>query len=96
MVGEYLEVFDVLLCVVVLIYEIDYIFLWIVVNYNFVMVYYVMGNFDDCIVLEKIIVSVLFGDMEVSCLGWIGYLLVFCCIFYGNSLVELGWFVEVK
>ncbi|RLP56243.1 MAG: hypothetical protein D6160_02295 [Ketobacter sp.] len=96
MVGEHPEALDASLRAVALTHEIDHTPLRIAANYNLAMVHHAMGNFDDCIALEKTIVSALSGDMEVSRLGWTGYPSVFCRTFYGNSLVELGRLAEAK
>lgn len=90
MVGEHNEALQASSRALTLADEIDHAPLRIAASYNLAMVHHAMGNFQDCIELQKIILKSLSGDMEVRRLGWSGYPSVFSRTFYGNSLVELG------
>jgi class 3 adenylate cyclase len=96
MVGKHDEAFHASSRAVELANEINHVPLQIAARYNLAMVYHAMGDFKDCINLEKTILSALTGDMEVSRLGWSGYPSVFCRTFYGNSLIELGHLAEAE
>lgn len=96
MVGKHGEAFSASSRAVELAHEIHHTPLQIAADYNLAMVYHAMGDFEDCIHLEKRILNALTGDMEVSRLGWSGYPSVFCRTFYGNSLVELGQLTEAE